>query len=680
MSIHRTISVVIAASLGLILIAAAKVSAAPFLTVRGSVESGESGLEGYKVSLLATFVGAVTRTQVLGRGTTGGFGEFEIHYGLPAKSRPILFILAEKGSAMLASAIGRAPLVGPVVINELTTVATGFAFAQFVDGKTVKGNRYGMLNAVHMAANMAHPETGTVAAVLRLPPNGPETAALRTFNSLANIVASCIAAETGCEALFDATTLPGGPRPTSVLQAVANIAKYPWLNVATLFDLSFEQEAYGPALAQDQEPDAWTLILKFTGSFSSVQDENNLMNAPGAFAIDRKGFLWASNNYVPQPPEKPACAGTRLLKFYPWGESFPGSPYFGGGISGSGWGIQIAPNGRIWVSNFGFAGTGCPEPPANSISLFRRDGTPISPDAGFTAGPISWPQGAVADRGGNIWIANCESDSVTYYPNGRPGQALNFAVPGVGPVKPFGVAIDHEGNAWVTGSFNSTLAVYGPAGDLIELIPTVDPLGVTQLRRPMGIASDSQGNIWVANSDWMDVPCPPGDPDLGPGTNPSIALFHRDPDRQPDVDSPFTGGGLTLPWGIAVDGNDTVWVANFGFPFDLRDPDHTESWEQPNRVSHFCGVDISKCPLTKQGVGVPISPDGTGYTSDALIRNTAVAIDPSGNVWLANNWKEIPLQRNPGGNSIVVLIGAAAPLKTPLIGTPRLFDRRFVER
>ena len=30
------------------------------------------------------------------------------------------------------------------------------------------------------------------------------------------------------------------------------------------------------------------------------------------------------------------------------------------------------------------------------------------------------------------------------------------------------------------------------------------------------------------------------------------------------VCSPFTGGGITLPWGIAVDGNDTVWVFNFG--------------------------------------------------------------------------------------------------------------------
>jgi hypothetical protein len=65
-----------------------------------------------------------------------------------------------------------------------------------------------------------------------------------------------------------------------------------------------------------------------------------------------------------------------------------------------------------------------------------------------------------------------------------------------------------------------------------------------------------------------------------------------------------------------------------------------------------------------------------GYTSDALIRNTGIAIDPSGNVWLANDWKNVPLINNPGGNSIAVLVSAAAPLRTPLIGPPKSFTRR----
>src|SRR5262245_3347820 len=234
-------------------------------------------------------------------------------------------------------------------------------------------------------------------------------------------------------------------------------------------------------------------------------------------------------------------------------------------------------------------------------------------------------------------------------------------------MKPFGIAIDHEGNSWTTGSLNSTLAVIGLNGKVSEVIPSQDPNGRIQLSRPMGNASDSHGNIWVANSDFMDVPCPPSPtPNLAFATAPSIALFLHHPDRKPHVGSPFTGGGLTIPWGIAVAGHDTVWVASCGVPFTptpLNPP-----WPAPNRVGNFCGVDTSKCPPTKREVGKAMSPDGTGYTSDALIRNTAVAIDPSGNVWLANNWKRGPILNNAGGNSIAVMVGAAGQVKTALIG------------
>ena len=686
MRFHLRISVLIVASMVLIPSAASCANPAPALTLQGRVESEGVGLEGYEVALLASFIGADGHSRVLGHDTSGPFGEFEIDYRLPhglaSKSPPVLFVLAEKGPAMLASAVGEAPLVGPAVVNELTTVATGFAFAQFVDGRDITGNRFGMINAVRMAANLASPETGRIGEILDRSPNGRETEARPTFYSLANIVANCVATEVGCEDLFEKTTVPGESPPTTLIEALANIAKYPWLNVADLFDLSFEHAVYGPALPRSEPPDAWTLFLKFTGSFSSVQDANNLMNGPGNFAIDREGFLWVSDNYEPAPPFELACAGERLLKFYPWGENFPGSPYFGGGLSGAGFGITIAPNGLIWVGNFGFAGTGCPLPPANSVSVFRPDGEALSPETGLTAGPISWPQATVADREGNIWIANCAADSVTLYPRGRPDEAFETPIPPLDgeatAMKPFGLAIDREGRAWATGSFNSTLAVIAPDGGLLDVIPSEDADGRVQLSRPMGIASDSRGNIWVANSDFMDVPCPPDVPDLGPATAPSIALFQGGRGLQPHADSPFSGGGLTIPWGVAIDGNDTVWVANFGFPFNLAELESTPPPPgERNRVSHFCGVDTTHCPPTKQEVGEAISPHGTGYASESLIRNTGIAIDPSGNVWLVNNWKDVPLINNPGGNSIAVLIGAAAPVKTPLIGPPRSFSARF---
>jgi hypothetical protein len=655
------------------------------LVVRGAVVSGGAGLAGYSVGLYAAFSDGAPRWVRLGSDTSDAAGAFDITYSLPRNRRddePLLFVEATRGRATLASAIGGGPhpVAARVVVNERTTVATGNAFAQFVDGRRIEGNTYGMSNAVRMAGNLADPQTGAVGSVLATTPNGPETSTLATFNSLANAVASCIAADRNCTQLFRAATPPGGgPPPTTVLQAVANIVKYPsyprarrgpWdrhqLPGDPVFALAQIAPVYGPALSE--APTNWLLFLKFTGGAYKEQDRTNLMNGPGNFAIDGKGFLWVNDNAVPQPPDQPACAGRRLLKFYPWGENVPGSPYFGGGLSGAGYGITLDPRGGVWVSNFGFQDPPCARDPRraaphNSVSLFRADGTAVSGIGGYTNGDISWPQGTVSDRHGNIWIANCGNDSVTKIPRGDHNRAFNIPL---GParrephIKPFGAAVDTDGNVWVTGNRSNTVSVLSPDGELIATLPGTYQ-GKTVLSHPVGNAADSEGNIWVANSDWLDSPCPTR-LQLGTAENPSITLHQKDT-RTPYPGSPFTGGGLTLPWGIAVDGNNTVWVFNFGAVPVNQDTD------LPTGISHFCGTTTSGCPKGMK-VGDPISPS-TGYTSDALERITGGQIDPSGNVWLTNNWKrDANPVLNPFGNAIVVAIGAAGPLNTPLIGPP----------
>jgi hypothetical protein len=380
--------------------------------------------------------------------------------------------------------------------------------------------------------------------------------------------------------------------------------------------------------------------------------------------------VWVNDNAVPEPPDEFACAGRRLLKFYPWGESFPGSPYFGGGLSGAGYGITLDPSGRVWVGNFGFQDPPCVLDPLqaaahDSVSVFRPDGIPLSGPRGFTDGDISWPQGTVSDRQGNIWIANCGNDSVTRIPAGDHARAVNIPL---GPtpakddpqMKPFGVAVDIDGNVWVTDNRSNTVSVLSPEGDLLETLPATHQ-GKTVLSHPVGNAADIEGNMWVANSDWLDSPCPTRF-QLGTAANPSITLFQKGT-RKPHPGSPFTGGGLKLPWGIAVDGNDTVWVFNFGaVPVG-------QTTDVPTAISRFCGASTKACPKG-MNVGDPISPD-TGYQSDALERITGGQIDPSGNIWLTNNWKlDANPVKNPFGNAIVIAVGAAGPLKTPLIGSP----------
>jgi hypothetical protein len=126
---------------------------------------------------------------------------------------------------------------------------------------------------------------------------------------------------------------------------------------------------------------------------------------------------------------------------------------------------------------------------------------------------------------------------------------------------------------------------------------------------------------------------------------------------------PFDGGKSIIgPWGIAIDGNDNVWVAN----------------AMGRSVTQLCGARPENCPPGKK-TGDPISPS-SGYIGGLQII-TDVAIDPAGNLWVANNWdrpgegfKKVPepaLSTRFGGNGTVVFFGLAKPVRTPLIGPPQ---------
>jgi hypothetical protein len=610
--------------------------------VKGHVLTGAQPVVSMPVTLYRTASGRGGPTR-LGHGRTLTNGSFRISYrGRLVPGDAVLYVLAGRGDAVrLAAALGTGRVPRRVVVNERTTVAAGYALAQFIDGRRISGRAPGPRNAVSMAANLVDVRTGRVSAVLRRKPNGVATSTWRTVNSLSNLVARCVRVERRCGRLLRLAKPPRGRAPRGTLAAVASIARNPWQNVGELFRLALAgQGPYRPALSRSQQPDAWTLALRFDG-------DGKTMSGPGNFAIDVEGNVFVLNNYVYEPGVRtPACASDLLLKFTPDGRYAPGSPYTGGGLSGAGYGITFDPTGNLWIGNYGFAAPGCASLPAHdSVSKFTPEGDPLSPSDGFTQGSIFWPQGTVSDRRGNIWIANCGNDTVTLYPNGDPSAARNLS--GLGLEKPFDIAVNHRGEVFVTAVGSSTVARLNPDGS----VAPGSPITEGGLNHPMGIAVDSRGYLWVANSGLIDLPCPTANPSFA-SRGGSLTLIGRD--GQPVRTTAFEGGGMTIPWGIAVDGDDHVWVANFG----------------KQRVSELCGMRPATCPPGVDS-GEPISPDGTGYGFDGLARSTAVAIDPSGNVWLTNNWKTVPVQTNPGGRQIVAYVGAAAPLRTPIIGPPR---------
>ncbi|MFJ9457793.1 NHL repeat-containing protein [Kitasatospora sp. NPDC101447] len=627
----------------------------------GVVRSGDTPLGGAEVTLYQAGDGEGAAPRVLARTRSAQDGRFTLDYRRPHDPRAVLYVLADLGRPRDRTAPHGTPPDGPVtlaavlsgadappelVVNERTTVAVAYALARFTGPAGVSGPHPGLQNAAAVAHNLADTATGDIAAPLATPPNGALTSTMAEFNTLADLLAACVTGG-ACDQLFDLARRPGHDRPHDTLRAAVDIAHDPGHNAADLFALAATTPTYRPALPA--APDAWTVALRYDGN-------GHELDGPGNLAFDADGNAWVTNNYAyDADPTVPVCGGRTVLKFTPTGHDAPGAPYRSGGLYGAGFGITVDARGSAWIGNFGFQGHGCTVDPTElerSVSQFAPDGTALSPRRGWRAGGIAQPQGMAADRAGTVWVANCGGDSVTRIPDGDATRARELPTPALS--KPFGAAVDPAGRLWVSGNGNDSVQVLAPDGTVER---TVTGGG---LRRPLAVATDSKGYTWVSNSGILPVPCADTTADdlataatggdTGPRPGASVTLIGPDGTPAPE---PFTNGGLFLPWGVAVDGDDTVWVANFG----------------GHRVARLCGTDLAACPPGHR-TGQPISPPDTGYPSDGLERNTGLQIDPSGNVWLANNWRTVPVQTNPGGHELVVLIGAAAPVRTPLLGGP----------
>ncbi len=264
-----------------------------------------------------------------------------------------------------------------------------------------------------------------------------------------------------------------------------------------------------------------------------------------------------------------------------------------------------------------------------------------------------------ADAQGNIWITSYGTDSVYVFLGGDPNQSVFYQQ--YSGSQPFGIVLAADGTAWVTngggldGQDPRSVAKYALVNGALQ--QQFQHFFGQALK---GLALDSQGNAWVTSQG-----------------NSTIYAIRPEGTQL----GKFTGGGIDGPWGIAVDGEDNVWVANFG-------PLQPGSNFTAGRISELCGINPAARPPGKR-LGDPISPP-TGYTvpsagSQVLLHNgdplygyglgaqpsfaplmrlTNVVIDQAGNIWALNNWKpdfDIDVCCNPGGDGAVIFVGLAPP-------------------
>ena len=232
-------------------------------------------------------------------------------------------------------------------------------------------------------------------------------------------------------------------------------------------------------------------------------------------------------------------------------------------------GIAVDGNGTVWVAD------------ARNIRIqsMGRDGRwdvvagkPGGGDGaeGGGAGELSEPAGIAVDGNGTVWVADWLNHQIQAMgrdgrwkvAGGKPGGGGGAKGTGAGEFSyPKGIAVGADGTVWVADFWNHRIqsmgsdgrwnVVAGKPGGGLGAVGS----GAGEFRFACGIAVDGNGTVWVADSgnhriqamgrdgQWTVVAGKPGGGDGARGTG---------------------AGEFSAPAGIAVDGNQTVWVADAG--------------------------------------------------------------------------------------------------------------------
>lgn len=311
----------------------------------------------------------------------------------------------------------------------------------------------------------------------------------------------------------------------------------------------------------------------------------------------------------------------------------------------------------------------------------------------YTGGSLSAAQAMAVDKSGNVWIVNKGSNSVS---EASPtGTYLLSALSGVNLTSPSSIAIDNSGSVWVGSTTGINKIIPGTTPSVTAFAPTkgtnitglaVDSFGnivyvsaasvpgtigsinssgtqVTALSdshlsgAPTSVAIDAAKNVWVGGTSSENLvkftetataftystqaTQETNVTSLAFDLNSQLFLtqqaqnffsFLYDP-ASATGQTYFDGNAIQYPSAIAVDSAGNEWIASHGIS-------NTNTWI--NEFSNF-GFDLS-------------SPTAGFKGNSSYVGPYAIAVDGSGNVWSVNS-----------NNTLVEMVGSAAPVATPLV-------------
>ena len=277
--------------------------------------------------------------------------------------------------------------------------------------------------------------------------------------------------------------------------------------------------------------------------------------------------------------------------------------------------------------------------------------TIVALGTGFNA-----PGGVAVDASGDVFVADTGNSAV------KEIVAVNGSIPasptintlGSGFVAPQGVAVDSKGDVFVAdsgtpGSENSSVKEMVAVSGSIPASPTINNLAGHFFASPYGVAVDNNGNVFVADEGYF-----------GPGGVGEIHAVSGSVPANPTITWVNFSYGFTGPGGVAVDSSGDLFVAD----------------TNNNAVEEFLAVSGS----------LPATPTfnllGGSFTANETLSDpTGVAVDGSGNVFVSvfayngygtNSVEELGIRGVNGVSFGSSAVGAAsAPASIPFTITAK---------
>lgn len=298
------------------------------------------------------------------------------------------------------------------------------------------------------------------------------------------------------------------------------------------------------------------------------------------------------------------------------------------------------------------------------VTTLAGSGSPTFADGKGTAASFKYPSGVAVGPNGNIYISDRDNYRIRMmtpqgevttlagsgFPrffDGAPGSYAAFKLP-------IGIAMDRNGNIIVADRDNNAIRKVEPNGMLTTIAgqATADYLDGTgtnaKFKNPSGVAVDSNNNIYVADTynHCIRKITPEG-----------VVTTLAGSGTDTFAEGTGTGASFKQPYGLAVDSNNNVIVADWG-----------------NR--RIRKITPQMVVTTIAGNGSATIVDGTG-SSASIGYITSITIDSNDNIFFTDNdqYKNCIRKSTPQG--VITTIAGSEPGYADGTGSSAKFNYPF---